>query len=175
MKKISILLLITVFHNISLKAQHEKDWIPSKETTLEMIYWLRDNPLGPSDSLFIEKNKEIIKWKSNRSTRYGNYIVRGIQEITNDVNYPYSREIQTTYIHGHIVYEIEPNKRRNYEINSCYFSILFVIEYYKNLLLKDEDLKNNLLENYINLEQQGKLKEHIKQLLEKPVEVAPWY
>lgn len=147
--------------------------IPSKETTLKMIYWLKNNPLEPSDSLFIHYHNEIQKWNKYRSIKNNIHAIRGMKELLNENDYLYYREIQILYIDGQIAYEIENNKNRNFEINSCYFAVQIILDYCKNLIKKDQDLKNKLLEKYILLERQGKLKEHITQLFEEPITPIP--
>jgi|GEM_PF-5037184 len=163
MKKSFILILLISAIGFNSIAQSNS----SSKKVLKTIYWLRDNPVKMTKPKFSKKYSEVLGWlMSNRPDFQFN--TSGLKEFMDkyesNSDYEYTQEITLLYTLGQVAYEIETNKKKDHE-NAGYYSIKYILEYYQNLLKLDENLKNELLENYLILEKENKLEEHIKELI----------
>ncbi len=108
-----------------LNGQNSNDKIILTETqVLENIYWLRDNPLAPWDSVFIEKFGNILDWIVFKNPDF-RFDVKCAKEFLDTYpetsEYRYVRDITLMFTLGQVAYIIE-NKVNIVNVNSCYFS-----------------------------------------------------
>ncbi|MBN1181587.1 MAG: hypothetical protein JXB49_04810 [Bacteroidales bacterium] len=162
--KIRLLIIIsTFFVCFSINGQEDQDPLLSKDEVLTTIYWIRDNPLEPWDSVFIKKYSAVLKWIVFTNPEF-QFDIKCMTEFLNKYpetkDYPYSQEIPLIYSLGQLAYEIENSKQGDFE-NSCYYATRLILKYYQNLVSINENNRNALLDKYQNFENNDKLKKYI--------------
>jgi hypothetical protein len=157
MKKTSLtLLFLLIFIPISAQIETEKQ-------ALVAINWIVENPQIESDSLFVNKSAELIKWQffnyPKTPIEFG-----GLSEFMDKTNKDYNlyKEITVVYMFSSFIAKI---KNKNYSIKkSTFYAINSVLKYYKKALEMDHSLSNKILDNYVNLSEK-ELKKKINSLI----------
>lgn len=164
MRKRNLIIVLISLTYLTVTGQNNQETILSDNEVLQTIQWIRDNPLKPMDSLFIEKYGDVLKW-----TVYNNpdfiFNIKCADEFIDKYpessEYPYADDIILLFSLGQVVYTIE-NNDNECTAKSCYESTKLVLGYYQKIALMSDKNRNSLLDKYIQLEKQNKLEKYIR-------------
>ena len=163
MKKTILSFIILTLCSTLTHSQDNSEKVLTDKEALETVFWIRDNPLKPMDSIFVEKYGDVLDWfVSSQSELKISIKCMGefIDKYPDTKAYKYSDDIMLLYTLGQFAYTIE-NKSGNNSIGICYYSTKLVLAYYEKLVSISKKNKNRLLDKYLRLENENKLETYL--------------
>jgi hypothetical protein len=162
MKLLALSLLIIfsvqskIFGQINIKSESE---------ILAEIEWLSTNPVEQADKEFVSKSADYITYQF---VKYPNFPVNfsALKEFMNtDRKYKYYDEINIVFTSNQLANKIRTGNKYDLK-DSSIKSMNKVLEYYKLLIEKEPDQRNNVLDKYSKMSEK-ELEKQIKNLLKK--------
>ncbi|MCP4460793.1 MAG: hypothetical protein GY816_22640 [Cytophagales bacterium] len=175
MKKLAgIVFLIILFstHSFSQDISGNQNWkIPQDYKEVEAkivknIQWLENNPLIEN-----EESKEVaryvMKWVlgcPHLTVKLDGYIIPILQQS----NYEYVDDLQGIYLFGKMLYLINNQGIETSEIDSMVRGIVGILNAYTAIKnIKGDVASNETLEKFKELNEEGELKKHIQDMVQK--------
>jgi hypothetical protein len=162
MKLLTLSLLIIFFVQSKIFGQIN---IKSESEILAGIEWLSTNPVEQSDKEFVSKSADYITYQF---VKYPNFPVNfsALKEFMDtDRKYKYYDEINIVFTSNQLANKIITGNKYDLK-DSSIKSMSKVLEYYKLLIEKEPDQKNNVLDKYSKMSEK-ELEKQIKILLKK--------
>jgi len=164
---ISLVLFVYLFVNVLHSYGQVVGDLPilkNKKQFLATINWLQDTVLKPNDSVFLAKAGQLTVYVLNFHANspmsvkaYGDFII-------GNEDYIYYKEIVMLLMFGEIVSEIESKTPDDY-MSKSYKGMTIALRYYDNILKNDPTNTNKVLDQWAELDKEGKLIEYIKSKL----------
>ncbi len=162
MKILKLVLLLSICAQFKLFGQLN---IKSKSEILDNIEWISTNPVEEADKEFVSKSASCIMYQF---VKYPNFPVnfKALKEfLDTDKNYKYFNEINIVFTSNQLANKIKTGNKYNLKSSSLE-SLIKVLEYYKLLLNKEPEQKNDILDEYSKMTKK-ELEKYVKKLLKK--------
>ena len=144
MKNLFLTLTFICLVSFSISAQINTD-----KQAIDTINWLIENPQIESDSLFVSKSANLIKWQFINHPN-SPMIFSGLSEFMDNTpsEYKLYKEISVIYMFSTFTNKIE---NKNYsEKKSSFYAIQDVLNYYQKALEIDSQVRNEVLDSYLS-------------------------
>ncbi|TYB76847.1 hypothetical protein [Bizionia myxarmorum] len=161
--KLSALSLLIIF-SVQFKIFGQID-IKSESEILAGIEWLSTNPVEQADKEFVSKSADYITYQF---VKYPNFPVNfsALKEFMDtDRKYKYYDEINIVFTSNQLANKIRTENKYDLK-DSSIKSMNKVLEYYKLLIEKEPDQRNNVLDKYSKMDKK-ELEKQIKKMLKK--------
>ena len=153
--------LILILFLFTINIQLAIGQFNSADDAFQALEWLVENPQVKSDSIFVAKSSDLIKWQVVNYPKTEMRVAGIIEFMDNCSDYKFYKEVLVIFMFSEFKNQI--TKKNLNETKSAVKAMKSVISYYNNILLKEPSLNNKILDQYRKMSKK-ELKTKMKEL-----------
>jgi hypothetical protein len=143
-----------------------EDYAPLKQNVIDCIKWMRGNHPDIQSSERKQAAAFVLQWVTGSPDVSVQLGTKFFTDVSGEKKNPYGADLAIMFMFGKTLYLIEHPDDKD-EANAEYAGVKDMITLYEVILKRNADNKSKMMEKYVKLEKDGKLKDTVKKECDK--------
>jgi hypothetical protein len=170
-----ILLCLIVFRSVAqtgpnvpkdYSLKKAEDYAPLKQNVIDCIKWMRSNHPDFQPSQRKEAAAFVLQWITGSPDVSVQLGTKFFTDVSGDKKFAYGSDLSMMFMFGKTLFLIEHPENKS-EADAEYAGVKDMLTLYEVILKKNPDMKSKVLDKYVKLEKDGKLKDTVQKECDK--------